>query len=258
MRTTRISDEQPGELRPVVGKQRRRARLVEQVDQPADRPVDRRVDGAGEPADDEQQDERPLRLLGEIEDEAPGVVRQHLAVGVVERDRSRPRSRRHRLVAEARLRSSVIPALQCRPARMPSFRRDVRPAVVEQEAAGLPLPELGIEAALGDQLVVRPFLDDAAVVHDDQPVHRRDGRQPVRDGDHGLAFHQPVEVLLDRRLDLRIERRGRLVEDQDRRVLQHDAGDRDALALAAGQLDAALADMRVEALAALRIGERRR
>ena len=105
---------------------------------------------------------------------------------------------------------------------------------------------------------MRAFLDDVALVHDDQPVHRRDGRQPVRDGDHGLAFHQPVEVLLDRRLDLRIERRRRLVEDQDRRVLQHDAGDGDALPLAAGQLHAALADMGVEPLAALRVGERRR
>ena len=44
-----------------------------------------------------------------------------------------------------------------------------------------------------------------------------------------------------------IERRGRLVEDQDRRILEDHAGERDALALPARQLDAALADMRVEA-----------
>ena len=64
-----------------------------------------------------------------------------------------------------------------------------------------------------------------------------------------------VELLLDRRLDFRIERRGRLVEDQDRRVLQQHAGDRDALALAARELDAALADMRVEALAPVLVGQ---
>ncbi len=75
------------------------------------------------------------------------------------------------------------------------------------------------------------------------------------DGDHRLAGHQPVEALLDRRLDLRIERRGRLVEDQDRRVLEQHAGDGDALALAAGELDAALADMGVEAGAAVVVGE---
>ncbi len=75
------------------------------------------------------------------------------------------------------------------------------------------------------------------------------------DGDDGLAGHQAVERILDRRLDLRIERRGRLVEHQDGRVLQEDARDGDALALAAGQLDAALADMGVIAGAPLRIDE---
>jgi hypothetical protein len=60
-----------------------------------------------------------------------------------------------------------------------------------------------------------------------------------------------LQLLLDRRLDLGVERRGRLVEHQDRRVLQQHAGDGDALALAAGELDAALADMGVVARAAL-------
>jgi hypothetical protein len=40
----------------------------------------------------------------------------------------------------------------------------------------------------------------------------------------------------------RIQRRGGLVEDQDRRVLQQRAGDGHALLLAAGELQAALAD----------------
>ncbi len=51
---------------------------------------------------------------------------------------------------------------------------------------------------------MRAFLDDPALVEHDQPVERGDRRQPVRDGDHRLAFHQPVEIVLDRRLDLRI------------------------------------------------------
>ena len=58
-----------------------------------------------------------------------------------------------------------------------------------------------------------------------------------------------------RLLHLRIERARRLVEDQDRRVLQQHAGDGDALALAAGQLHAALADVRVVGLAALQVLE---
>ena len=49
----------------------------------------------------------------------------------------------------------------------------------------------------------------------------------------GAAVHQAIERLLHQRLAFGIERRGRLVEQQDRRVLQDGAGDGDALALAA-------------------------
>ena len=48
--------------------------------------------------------------------------------------------------------------------------------------------------------------------------------------------------------DFESSARGRLVEDQDPRVLQHRAGDRHALLLAAGELQAALADRRRVAL----------
>ena len=56
-----------------------------------------------------------------------------------------------------------------------------------------------------------------------------------------------AQLVLDRELDLAVERGRRLVEDQDRRVLQHHAREGDALALAARELDAALADVRVVA-----------
>ena len=49
-------------------------------------------------------------------------------------------------------------------------------------------------------------------------------------------------------LGLGVERRGRLVEDQDRRVADHRPRDADALALAAGERIAALADHRVVAV----------
>ena len=106
-----------------------------------------------------------------------------------------------------------------------------------------------------EELAVRTGLDHRAPVHHHQPVHGGDGREPVGDGDHGLAGHQPVERLLDRRLDLGVERAGRLVEDEDRRVLEEDAGDRDALPLAAGELDAALADMGVVAAPLVPVAE---
>ena len=53
-----------------------------------------------------------------------------------------------------------------------------------------------------------------------------------------------VDGQLDARLGLDVQRAGRFVEHEDRRVLQHRAGDRDALAFATRQLGAALADAR--------------
>ena len=55
-------------------------------------------------------------------------------------------------------------------------------------------------------------------------------------------WRSAVERALDAGLGLHVERAGRLVEDQDRRVLEDGAGDGDALALAARQRGAALAD----------------
>ena len=52
-----------------------------------------------------------------------------------------------------------------------------------------------------------------------------------------------VERLLDRLLGAAVERAGRFVEHQDRRVLEQGPGDRDALLLAARQLEPALADL---------------
>ena len=75
-----------------------------------------------------------------------------------------------------------------------------------------------------------------------------DGRQAVRDDQRGAALHQPVQRLLHRALGFAVQRRGGLVEDQDRRVLVDRARDRQALALAARQLAAVVADERVQAL----------
>src|SRR3546814_6080578 len=56
----------------------------------------------------------------------------------------------------------------------------------------------------------------------------------------------PYTTLFRSRLHFRIERRGRLVEHQDGRILEEHPSDGDPLPLAAGKLDAALAHMRVE------------
>src|SRR5580704_8102142 len=119
------------------------------------------------------------------------------------------------------------------------------------EAAGLAPPQRRVMAVMREELAMAALLDDAAVLDYHEPVHLRDGGEPVRDGDDGLAGHQRVEVLMDRGFDLAVERGGRLVEHQDRRILENHARDGDALALPAGKLYPALADMGVVAAAAM-------
>jgi len=69
-----------------------------------------------------------------------------------------------------------------------------------------------------------------------------------RFSERGAARGQAPERRLDQALGAGVERRGRFVEDQDGRVLQHHARDRDPLLLAARDLQPALADQRVVAV----------
>ena len=68
------------------------------------------------------------------------------------------------------------------------------------------------------------------------------------DRDHRAAARQLVERLLHGALGLGVEGARRLVEDQDRRVSQDRARDRDPLLLAARESVAPLADHRLVAL----------
>ena len=65
----------------------------------------------------------------------------------------------------------------------------------------------------------------------------------MRDRDHRAAVREHGQRLLDRRLGLRVERRRRFVEHDHRRVDERDARDRDELALARRETDAARADV---------------
>ena len=91
-------------------------------------------------------------------------------------------------------------------------------------------------------------LDDLALVEHDDLVGADDGREPVRDHQRGAAARDALERVLDFLLGVAVERRGRLVEHQDRRRFQDRARDGDALLLAAGQFQAALADFGLVAL----------
>ena len=110
------------------------------------------------------------------------------------------------------------------------------------------MDKFGKVAAALHQFVVRPGLDDASVVEHQNARRIAHGGEPVGDDEGGAAFHHLIERLRDARLGYRIERARRFVENQDRRVFEQRAGDGEALALAAGEEPAALADARFESL----------
>ena len=95
-------------------------------------------------------------------------------------------------------------------------------------------------------------LHDAPLHEHHDAIGALDGRQAMGDHDGGAPAHQRLERSLHRALALGVERRGRLVEQQDGRVLEDGARDGQALALPAGELGAVLADLRVQPLGVAR------
>ena len=76
------------------------------------------------------------------------------------------------------------------------------------------------------------FLDDAALVHHEDAVRLLHGGEAMGDDQRRPAF-MTLQRTLNQGLVLGIERARRLVEQQDRRVLEDGAGDGEPLALAA-------------------------
>ena len=92
------------------------------------------------------------------------------------------------------------------------------------------------------------LLDDAAVFeHDDAPGLANRG-QAVGDHDRCASGEQAAQAGLDTALGVQVHVGGRLVQHKDARVGDQGAGERDQLALAGGQLRAALADLGVVAV----------
>ena len=109
----------------------------------------------------------------------------------------------------------------------------------------LQCPHVGVEAGAGEQLLVGALLDDAPGIHHQDVVGIRDRGQPVRDGQRRVVCGDLPQGLQDQLLGVRVQARGGLVEYQDARPLEYRPGNGDALFLAAGEFQAALADDRV-------------
>jgi hypothetical protein len=101
-----------------------------------------------------------------------------------------------------------------------------------------------IPAAARHQFIVRALFDDLAVFEHDDAICVGDGAQSMGDDEAGAAGHEVLQAPLDEPLALGVEIAGRFIENEDARVGEDRAGDGDALALTAAELDAALADER--------------
>src|ERR1043166_107777 len=108
--------------------------------------------------------------------------------------------------------------------------------------------ERGEFAVLCDQLVELAALDDPPRLENKNPGGVTDGGKPMRDHERRAALHHFVERELNQALGRGVERAGRLVENEDRRIFEQCARDREALALAARKRAAALANRGAEAL----------
>src|SRR5713101_3310771 len=116
-------------------------------------------------------------------------------------------------------------------------------------SARLLVPELqaverGVASALAQQFIVPAEFDHAAVLDDEDAIGIHDGMQPMRDHDSRSSATEMLDGALHLPLGFGIERSGGLVQEDDRGILEQRARNRDALALAAGELGSVLADRR--------------
>ena len=85
---------------------------------------------------------------------------------------------------------------------------------------------------------------DAAPVEDDHPVALPQRAQPVGDDQRRASLHGPLHRFQDFVLGVRIDRGGRIIEQENRRIEEHRPGDRQPLPLPAGQIETSLAEDR--------------
>src|ERR1044071_5287378 len=88
-------------------------------------------------------------------------------------------------------------------------------------------------SALGQQLTVCSALDDSAAVEYENDIGVNDRRQTMRDHEHRPIGEKSIDSFLNESLRFGVERRCRLVENENRRIDQEGSCDGEALALPA-------------------------
>src|ERR1700712_4397541 len=117
-----------------------------------------------------------------------------------------------------------------------------RPSCLGPAFLSLDGPHPGIKAARGQQAAVGAALGDLPILENQDLVGIDDRGKTVGDHQRRAVGGDRAQGGLDLLLGMGVERAGRLVEDQDSRILQDRAGNGDALLLASRQFQAAFAD----------------
>src|SRR6266567_2893435 len=104
------------------------------------------------------------------------------------------------------------------------------------------LEHFAVEAAALNQFLMGAAFNDAAAVEDQNQIGVLNGGKALRDDERRSPFAEAAHGLPDEPLGLRVHAGGCVVEDENARVHQEGAGDRQALALAAAQRNAAFAN----------------
>ena len=82
------------------------------------------------------------------------------------------------------------------------------------------LIEILIQPARLQQLFVRSALADSRVVQNDDLIRMLDGREPVRNDQRRAPLGELFKRMLNVVLGYRVQRAGRFVQNQDRRIFQ--------------------------------------
>src|SRR5208337_123619 len=93
-----------------------------------------------------------------------------------------------------------------------------------------------IEAAPVEQFLVASLFDNLAVVDDHHYVGIPDRAEAVGNDEAGAPLHQAEQGFLDAQLGARIHAARGLIKDQDSRIREDGAGNREQLALALAQV----------------------
>ena len=113
--------------------------------------------------------------------------------------------------------------------------------------------EVVIESAFLDELLVRAFFDDVALVHNEDYVCVLDGGEAVRNDKRCLVLHKFFKRLLDFEFGAGVDGTRGLVEYEHRRMREHDSCDAQKLLLSLRYVAAVVVENRV--IAVFKVGD---